>query len=148
MMLSFDVDCGELVPGHRLIARGLTSSGTMSFPSWDEDEVECAAFSFEYELVPGVREGEFRSAFGYIVGIGYDADVELPWEPSDSGAIAPALGGASTHGSRGDWPLPDGARVLTFTLVAVTPSGWQAEQPAGELVVDLADGSARWTPAA
>jgi hypothetical protein len=147
MMLSFDVDCGELVPGHRLIARGLRSSGLMSCPGWDDSDEEVSAFSFEYELVPGVRADEFRSAFGYIVGIYFDADVPLPWEPSDSGAIAPANGGASTHGSRGDWPLPDGARVLTFTMVAVTPAGWQAEEPSGELVVDLVDRSARWVPA-
>lgn len=140
-LATFDLDCGELVPGHRFIGRGLRDTGLM--PAYD-DGPDRPSFSFEYELVPGVREGEFRSAFGYIVGIGYDADVELPWDPNDSGVIAPAEGGTSTHGSRGDWPLPAEAKVLTFTLVAVNTDGWQVENPAGELVVDLAEGTATW----
>ena len=87
-----------------------------------------------------------RTFFRYLVGISYDADVELPWPPDDSGAIAPFHGGATTHGSRGDWPLPPEAAVLTFTLFAAGAGGFVDEEPAGDLVVDLMHGHASWRP--
>ncbi len=114
-------------------------------PAYDEGP-DRPSFSFEYELVPGVREDEFRSIFGYLVGVGYEADVELPWDPADSGAVAPALGGLSTHGRRGDWPIPEGARRLMFSLLAVGENGWQLDEPAGEVIVNLGDGTASWEP--
>jgi hypothetical protein len=158
MILSFDVDCGELVPGHHFIARGLAGPYQLGIPvDWDGDSTEYAkmlefadaggypGFSLEYELVPGVpaaeREGNF---FRYLVGISYGADVQLPWEPSDGGAIAPFEGGETTHGSRGDWPLPPEAKVLTFSLFGVGPSGFSDDNPAGALVVDLVRGDAAW----
>ena len=63
----------------------------------------------------------------------------------DGGAIAPFEGGASTHGSRGDWPLPAAARRLTFTLFGI-PAGSRvpSEEPSGELVVDLGQRTAEW----
>lgn len=182
MIVEFDVDCGELLPGHRFIARGL--SGPAAIPTewpdqeWDDGELGGGdsdgaltvirnedrhlhpnvtqlavpvypvypGFSLEYELVPGVREDEFPRFFDCIVGIEYSADFELPWEPSDSGAIAPAAGGASTHGSRGDWPLPPYARVLTFALSPPWSARPPDAGPAGELVVDLAARTATWRP--
>lgn len=69
-------------------------------------------FTFEYELVPGVPSQQSDNLFRYLVQIDYDADVELPWEPIDGGALAPFRGGPTTHGSRRDWPLPVGAREL------------------------------------
>jgi hypothetical protein len=74
--------------------------------------------------------------------------VELPWEPPDGGAIAPFDGGVSTHGSRGSWPLPADARVLTFLLHGINQGDrWPRPQPDGALVVDLLDGTAAWRPA-
>lgn len=176
MILSFDVDCGELVPGHRFVARGLSGPVELTHPD-DEDWpdlgeypadgdsdgvlVEGAGpwpvgpggytgFSLEYELAPGVTEDEERSgsSFRFIVGISYAADVELPWEPTDGGAIACGQGGATTHGSRGDWPLPSAASVLTFTLTPVKVDGFQYDTPAGDLVVDLRRSAAQWRPKA
>lgn len=160
-MLSFDVDCGELVPGHHFIARGLRGPHRTPIPDgWDGDAAEYEqmlefedaggypAFCLEYELAPGVSaaeaEGDF---FRFLVGISYTADVPLPWYPSDGGAIAPFTGGATTHGSRGDWPLPPNARVLTFSLAGVA-TAWFADSanPAGNLVVDLVCGNAVWRP--
>lgn len=122
MLVSFDIDCGELVRGHHFVARGVAGAGLI--PALD-DRPPAGAISLEYELVPGVegmnpQEGPFR----YLVGVEYSADVELAWEPNDGGAIAPFSGGPSTHGSRGDWPLPDEARLLTFTIFAVEDSGF------------------------
>jgi hypothetical protein len=44
-------------------------------------------FTFEYELVPGVPSQQADNLFRYLVQIDYDADVELPWEPIDGGAL-------------------------------------------------------------
>jgi len=158
MILSFDVDCGELIPGHRFIARGLAGPMMLPIPDdWDGDESEYKqmleflegagypGFSLEYEIVPGVPVlPDDRNFFHYLVGVSYAADVELPWEPHDGGAIAPFQGGGSTHGSRGDWPLPPSVTTLRFALYAVGPTGFKAEEPAGELVVELSRGHAEW----
>jgi hypothetical protein len=176
MLCSFDVDCGEVLPGHRFIARGLSGPSELPMPWGDEDADEDGedggeaeyrsteqialdmagrggypAFALEYELVPGIPplrdEGRF---FDYLVGISYDADVLLPWDGNDGGAIAPFEGGPSTHGSRGQWPLPPDARVLTFTLfppMSVTDDGSdEGPRPFGRLVVDLETSSGRWIP--
>jgi hypothetical protein len=152
MMLSFDVDCGELVPGHHFIARGLGGPRRLPVPEEMLEFEEAGGypgFSLEYELVPGVSAAEAEAnVFRYLVGVSYTADVELPWFPNDGGAIAPFEGGDATHGSRGDWPLPPDARVLTFSLAGVDAAGFaDPENPAGELVVDVKRGTAVWHPA-
>jgi hypothetical protein len=163
MMLVFDVDCGELLPGHHFISRGLGGPfRTSTRGRWNGDDPPDArsmaefeeaggypAFTLEYELVPGVSaaeaEGDF---FRFLVDVSYDADVELPWYPNDGGAIAPFEGGAATQGFHGDWPLPPNATVLTFSLASPDPDGFaDSENLAGELVVDLARGAAVWRPA-
>lgn len=149
-LLSFDVDCGEQVQGHRLIARGLSDDGILSQDVQREGEddwvrVEAPGVSLHYELVPGVPERAGRSVFSYLVGISYSADGALPWEPSDGGVIAPAEGGPSTHGVRGGWPLPAEARVLSFEMHPVLPgTTWPSESSAGRLVVDLETAGAEW----
>jgi hypothetical protein len=76
-----------------------------------------------------------------------EADVKLPWHPNDGGVIAPFEGGTATHGSRGDWPLPPDATVLTFSLAGVNADGFADHQnPAGDLVVDVVRGEAAWRP--
>jgi hypothetical protein len=169
MILNFDVDCGELIPGHHFVARGLGGPVRLSIADhWDGDsdedgdtgdyeqmlELEEAGgypgFSLEYELVPGVSAAEAvgdGAFFRFLVGVGYDADVKLPWYPNDGGAIAPFEGGSATHGSRGDWPLPPGASILTFSLSGVNADGFaDRENPAGDLVVDVVRGNADWHP--
>lgn len=171
MILSFDVDCGEVLPGHRFIARGLSGPWLLDLPELDEDEEEdedetghtldrgpfeeyrtseqitedvagaggYPGFALEYELVPGLREDQ--NLFEALVGVWYEADVPLPWEPGDSGALAPFQGGSSTHGSRGDWPLPPDTRVLTFTLQRPMHA---ADDSLGQLLVHLTTGEATW----
>ena len=161
MMLAFDVDCGEIIPGHHFIARGLGGPFRLPIPDdWDGDSAEYEqmlefaeaggypGFTLEYELVPGISAAPTgEDAFRYLVGVSYDADVELPWWPNDGGAIAPFEGGDATHGFRGDWPLPPGAIVLTFSIVGVDPAGFtDYENPAGDLVVDMLRGNAVWRP--
>jgi hypothetical protein len=145
MLLAFDIDCGEIVVGHRFIARGLADCGTI-----ETDEFSAPGFSLEYELVPGVQPlNDPQNMFNYIVHVTYEADVALPWQAADGGAIAPFDGGATTHGSLGDWPLPSGARGLRFKLSGPhrrQPGGGLKRSPVeGLLEVDLVAGSARWT---
>ena len=142
MLMSFDIDCGELISGHRFIVRGLADCGTLEF-----DGETAAGISLEYELVPGVASGTGKRVFDYLVGIEYEADVELPWMAVDGGAIAPFAGGATTHGSRGDWPLPIGARVLKFRVTGVDEvTGFQHQEYDGVLTVDLQGRSVQWLP--
>ena len=144
MLLTFDIDCGEVVDGHRFIARGLADCGTI-----EADEFSAQGFSLEYELVPGVQPlSDPSKMFDYLVHVAYEVDVALPWHAADGGAIAPFEGGASTHGSLGDWPLPSGARNLRFQLTGPhrrQPGGGLKRSPVeGILEVDLVAGGARW----
>jgi hypothetical protein len=163
MMASFDVDCGELISGHHFVARGLGGPFRMStLGRWNGDENAeneplmrdweeaggYPAFTLEYELVPGVSAAEADgNFFSFLVGVDYEADVELPWYPNDGGGIAPFEGGDATHGFRGDWPLPPDATVLTFSLTGVRPDGFPEDDPAGKLVVDLVCGNTAWCAA-
>ncbi len=144
-LLTFDVDCGEQLSGHVFVGRGLSDDGVGSGP--EEDQPGTQLFSLEYELVPGVAPQFRHDFFRFLVRIEYSADVELPWDATYGGAIAPFEGGTSTHGSRGSWPLPADAKRLHFDLYPV-PQGqiWPADDSSGRLTVDLTEQSARWMP--
>lgn len=144
MLLSFDVDCGYLLPGHRFIARGIADDGIVS--AFTGEPYPC--ISLEYELVPGVESAEAQGDIGpFLVGIEYEADVPFPFEPTDGGAIAPFVGGTATHGTRGSWPLPREARTLRFTLHRVDEgSRWPRATPDGILIVDLVAEKASFQP--
>lgn len=200
MLVSFDIDCGELVPGHHFVARGLApceiphpddlaaawtanphpraESGANYFISFsvppsgftDGDTSEEAilwrrhrsleeaiarvrhvpGFMFHYELVPGLTEAEADAGgddFPWIVDVEYTADRDLPWPIDDGGALEPAYGGSATHGVHECWPIPDGARVLKFTLRGIdSETGYSHEEPDGHLTVDLSTRTARWLP--
>jgi hypothetical protein len=99
--------------------------------------------------VPGVQPLTDPSMmFEYLVHVAYEADVVLPWHAADGGAIAPFEGGASTHGSLGDWPLPSGARNLRLQLSGphrrLPGGGLQRSPVVGALEVDLVAGTASW----
>ncbi len=146
MLLSFDVDCGEIVVGHRFIARGLADCGML-----ETDELSAPGFSLEYELVPGVQPlSDPQTMLNYIVHVTYEADVALPWQAANGGAIAPFDGGATTHGSFGDWPLPRDAQSLRFHLSGphrrqAGAGGLERSPAAGVLEADLVAGTAHWT---
>ncbi|MGA2307272.1 MAG: hypothetical protein ABSH29_24240 [Acidimicrobiales bacterium] len=136
MLVSFDIDCGYLVAGHRFIARGIADDGLIT----GENEEPYPGFSFEYELAPGVESvEEAGEGIGpFLVGIEYQADVALPWTPADGGTIAPFVGGPTTRGTRGSWPLPRDASLLKFVLYGLDAgSRWPRETPDGVLTVDL-----------
>lgn len=197
--IRFDVDCGELVPGHHFIARGVSFEEMVSpeammnikrpynpesverepnrsyihtvvvpeggFPdgdasddakrwrSWRRLEAQIAVapkvrgVCLHYELAPGIPASadadDHFEWFRYLVGVEFHSDIPLPTDDDDGGVMEPATGGPTTYGKRGPWPLADGARVLTFGLLEPDTGSEEVE---GRLVVDIVDGTARWSP--
>jgi len=160
LLRTFDIDCGyEVFPGHRVVVRGLADHGRSrsDLTSRDHSEnVECQMVALVYELVPGVTAAEQAArapGTPFTVDATYRADVPLPWSTGGSGPTG--LGGPGSHesydevrwggdctvGESGPWPVPVGARQLTFWL-----SGPDRLHPVGTVTVDLATGLADWTP--
>jgi hypothetical protein len=151
LLMSFEIDCGTLVPGHRVALTGLSDHGfSRDDLAEGEHEIACQMVSLEYDLLPGVRPAEIADGFDerFLLGAAYHANVDLPWTTAGAGGLGPAeievfAGGDRTHGAWGPWPVPAGAGTLTFVLQRP-----QTDEIAGEVVVDLAARSAVWTPAA
>jgi hypothetical protein len=80
MMLSSDVDCGELIPAHHFVARGLGGPfRAATRDRWSGDDPEdqqlmaefeeaggYPALTLEYELVPGVTAAEAAGEGGFF----------------------------------------------------------------------------------
>ncbi|MEV4346426.1 hypothetical protein AB0J83_18320 [Actinoplanes sp. NPDC049596] len=156
-LVEFTVDCGELVPAHRVVLTGLVDNGrSRSDLTSREQEVAYQMVSLEYALVPGVQANEVVRGFTerFVLLAAFDTDVPMPWTTAGSDGIGPGgielfEGGDRTNGDLGPWPVPDGARRLSFTLYRSPSSPADPHTPlAGTLVVDLALGSARWAPEA
>jgi len=84
--ITFDVDLGELVPGHRVIARGL--------------ELASDGAVLHYEFVPGMTEDRTRPPFWWYWTVLAEDDRGTVYEDSNSGAFDPRGGGLATHGER------------------------------------------------
>src|SRR5262245_23372744 len=132
----FDVDLGELIPGHHVIARGLR---------FRHDDV----IELHYEFAPGVtaREEARRGFFALLFGLGYDGDPDPGWDCCDFGAVAPCRGGATQHGSRDFRPAPAPGGRIWFPVTPIADDGFPAAEPTGRLVVDLPSGHAWFDPA-
>lgn len=160
LLATFDLDCGELIPGHRLIARGLADEGRSSDDlAGGTDNPEEQMVGLEYELVPGITAEEAAAAgvHDLTVDAGYSVDVPLTWNTGDerSGPLSQyePEGGPSSAGQFGPHPLPDGARQVRFTLYPVLAERvavghpHAGPEPAGQVVIELGAGTARWVPA-
>jgi hypothetical protein len=114
----FDIDLGELVPGHRIVARGVRLDG--------------AALALHYEFVPGVVEQEVpQGPIPLLFDCRYDTDGPVEDGGCDSGAMAPAEDGPSTHGYR-VYPPP----------ATISARIWFDLGTAGRLTLDLDSGQA------
>jgi hypothetical protein len=152
-LVEFEIDCGELLPGHRVVLTGLSDNGrSRSDLTSREQEIACQMVSLEYALIPGVRPDEVVEGFdtGFVLLAGYRADVELPWTTAGFNGVGPGgielfEGGERTNGTLGPWPVPDDARRLTFVLHRPPSSRVEPHTPVvGTLHVDLVERVAEW----
>ena len=156
--LTFDLDCGELVPGHHFVATGFARRGSAadrlhsdyvrSTFGLDTDD---PVFALEYRLVAvepvrgsAIEERPLREV---TVEAGFteldEAGNALLTADSSAGAIGfPA--DAPAGGELGPWPVRPGTRSVVVALAlprGVAPHG----RPVGDLRLDLAGGTATWT---
>ncbi len=122
----FDVDLGELVRGHHVVARGIT------FGRATEPELH-------YEFVPGMDLGEGQRAFDWYWMMYASDDVGTGYADFNGGAFDPEGDGAASHGTRdigGEIP-PEASRL---TLRFEPPEDWVPPEPwRREIVIDLRD---------
>lgn len=174
LLLAFDVDCGEVVPGRHLHLRGLRDEG-----HWPDrlgnrlpDDVQGSwqMVSLDWEIVPAVREDDADAAKWYqhdVAEVEYAVDPALSWDMHRAsgvggGTVDVTPGQPSSRGSYGPYPLPVDARQVSFAVFpylnrrSVSPRGDSAagdviegsQHPVGRVVIDLSAAAARWEVAA
>jgi hypothetical protein len=164
MLLPFNVDCGEVLPGHRLFAKGLRDDG-YSNDSRNGDHMHHhrgkavhPVASLTYALVPGLTgEGQDDSR---------DIDATVVLDPPLDGEEWEAVvtmggerdarpGASETVGAFGPFPVPERTKRLSVTLTRITlvRSGPPAtttpvsDEVLGTLEVDVSSATAHWSPA-
>jgi hypothetical protein len=166
MLVSCDVDCGEVMPGHRLVVRGVRHDGYSNdelhgdYTGHYEGKPVHPVASLVYVLVPGLTEQEFRDS-------GPDIDVTVELAPAPDPALWGSVlsmgserdgetGGAETRGAFGPFVLPQGTERVIATVSQIhifqggavpAPSGRVPDRQLGTLDVTISSGTATWTPA-
>jgi len=165
MLLSCNVDCGEVLPGYRLVARGLRDDGFSNdslngdyMGHYEGKPVE-RVVSWVYALIPGLSQPEHGAN-----GLDVDASVALD-PPPDPGVWGPVLalggeregrpGGSETAGAFGPFVFPEGTERVTVELRQITlvpvdaPRAMEVngERRLGTLELEIPSGAAQWTPA-
>ncbi len=170
MVVTFDLDCGEVVPGRHLHLRGLRDEGRwpdrLGNRLPDHVEGNWQMVSLVWEVVPGVRKDDPDAAKWYehdVAAVEYRVDPPLTWDLSSASGVGGGTVNAdprrpSTHGTYGPYPLPAGAREVSFTVFPyvdrrVSPGTADdviegSQHPAGRAVIDLRYAAARWERAA
>jgi hypothetical protein len=115
--VAFDVDLGELVEGHHVVARGITRT------------------ELHYEFVPGLA-GPRPGGFGWYWLLAASDDAGTAYTDYNGGAFGSG-GGAATHGTRDlGGQIPPSARRLTIEFEPA--EGWTPPEPwRRRIVVDL-----------
>jgi len=174
LLVAFDVDCGEVVPGRHLHLRGLRDEGHWPDAAGNRLPEQAGGswqmVSLDYEINPAVHEDAPDAGQWFVspvADVEYEVDPPLPREVQEAGNIG---GGSATgepgqpysRGSYGPYPLPGGAREVVFTLTPYLDRRpgedagrggpdfvvEVARQPLGRVVIDVAAGAARWEPLA
>lgn len=165
MLLSCNVDCGDVLPGHRLVAKGLRDDG-YSNDSLNGDYMEHyegkpvhRVASLVYALIPGLSQPDRGSN-------GLDVDARVVIDPPPDPAVWGSVltmgaerdarpGGSETAGAFGPFVLPEGTERVSIELSQFTlgPTDSQRgvetpeERRLGTVELDIASGAAHWTPA-
>jgi hypothetical protein len=117
----FDVDLGELMPGHHVILRGIEQGRIWALenPNRTTQTVD----QLHYEIIPGLNDTHETPDWS----IKFSDDVGTEYVYDDGGAYDTRLGLEATHGIRDIGDIPSNARVLTLT---VGPSHmWNPPEP-------------------
>ena len=163
MLVPCNVDCGEVLPGHRLVVRGLRHDG------YSDDAIngDCMGHyegkpvhrvvSLVYALVPGLSEQEHQGSL--------DIDVTVVLDPQPDPAVWGSVltmggerdaraDGAETSGEFGPFVFPEATERVTATVTQITVGRPGAPPPStrsagrlGSVEVEITSGAAHWTPA-
>lgn len=158
---SFDVDCGDVLPGHRLFATGLRVDGR----SDDDDHAGYsehrsgkpvhAMASLTYVITPALPTDLGGRDIDVRVRLTPPADTAF-WPPvmSTGGEREEIPGATRTRGAFGPFILPSTTRLVMAELadvaVGVGKNAVMDVHPPrtlGALTVELATRTATWTPA-
>lgn len=85
--LEFDLDLGEMIPGHHVVVRG----------------IELATSQLHYEFVPGMTDERMReggSNFWWLWFLHVADDLGTHYSDDNGGAFDTRRGGPATHGAR------------------------------------------------
>jgi len=143
-LATFSVDCGLLAPPFRFIASGLSSEG------WTIRLGRRYHRAFlHYRLVMPLRplapQPKSLTPLLFTSMIFCVQDIAPPGEPADGRSRRHSVGLGVVTGSRGPWPVADGAGVMSFLIAAQSlPGVRQQPHPAGSLSVNLRSGEAVW----
>jgi len=165
MLLSCNVDCGEVLPGHRLVARGLRDDGysndsmNSDYMGHYEGKPVHRVVSLVYALIPGLAQPERGSQ-------SLDVDAKVVLDPLPDPAVWGSVltmggerdarpGGSETVGAFGAFILPEGTKRLLVELsqIALVPidaprtAGGGTERRLGTLEIEITAGAAHWVPA-
>jgi len=165
--IAFDIDLGELMPGHHVIARGIEREKSIEIPSrrWLEERQKEALGNRDPMTVGYVRvvgpppgpadmevvEVEDELHFEHVPGLTMDSptpdweisardDVGTIYNENHTGAFDGSSGGASTHGIRDlGGRIP---REATRLVITIEPAEeWVPPDPwRRELILDLRQG--------
>jgi hypothetical protein len=145
---SFDVDLGELIPGHRVVARGIgqapmvPSSDHADLPQHVIDQVklenQTPRDQVHFEHVPGLTRQSPTPDWSFTVS----DDVDTKYSGVDEGAYDGHSGGVATHAYRElGGKIPPSATTLTLHFVPGYNKAmveWHPPEPwTRELVIDL-----------
>lgn len=167
MALAFSIDCGEFLPGHRLIANGLRVDGRSDDDAHREfshhvpGKPTAEMVSLTYRIEPALPASEIAGDHDL------EATVRLSPEPdpqlsagrfevaAEIDATPGGVTGNSTAGAFGPFMLPDTTQTIVIELMPMRIDRRDAEpdrstprRVRGQIEVDLVHGVARWAAAA
>lgn len=130
MLLAFDVDCGEAIPGHRLLAKGLRKDGYSDdgmhsdYSHHYQGKPVHRMVSLEYALVPGLSAQQLdgsRRDVDAVVTLDPPADPDH-WDTrlAPGGWRDAIPGRPETTGAFGPFVLPEGTKRIEIELSGVT----------------------------
>jgi hypothetical protein len=164
--ITFDIDLGELVDGHHVVARGIELGGLAQLPGVDEDQVRVliagdadsnngggffrrgdarasqahaveTEAELHYEFVPALDRAADAKGGLYWYWMVYAEDDAGTYYSDSNGGAFDGGGGAASHGTRDlGGQVPPSAARLTLRFEPA--EGWEPPEPwRREIMIDL-----------